>query len=112
VVLGACLPDPQERLENRMKRADALLKAGIRAGLLTRVSADSYAFVVPEIGYLLAALAVYGSRPPETMPAQARAYLAQNPTELSAALLMDFSHWYSQSGLTFGQLEPPRRIRL
>jgi hypothetical protein len=39
VILGACLSDPQESLENRMKRADTLLEAGVRAGLLTRVGA-------------------------------------------------------------------------
>jgi hypothetical protein len=72
--------------------------AMMQAGLLTRVVVDSYSFVVPEIGYLLAALAVYGSRPPQTVHALVQAYAAQNPAELSSAILMDFAHWYSQSG--------------
>jgi hypothetical protein len=98
VILGACLPEKRESLEARMQRSDTLLEAGVQAGLLTRIGTDSYAFVVPEIGYLLSALAVYASRLPETVQTEAQTYASQNPAAPAVAVLMDFAHWYSQSG--------------
>jgi len=71
VILGACLPEKSESLEARMQRVDAILYTGVRSGLLVRSGVSRYIFAVPEIGWLMAALAVYGAGSPKWVQAQA-----------------------------------------
>lgn len=98
VILGACLTNSTGSMENRMQRADMILETGIRAGLLTRVSASQYDFVVPEIGHLMAALALYGAGSPEWVQAQVQTYAARRPSDPAAVILIDFARWYAQLG--------------
>jgi hypothetical protein len=95
ILVAAYLPSPPEEMETRIKTADELLKTGCEAGLLYRTEKGHYAFVVPEIGYLMAAIAVYCAYEPKIVWKEALNSLAFPPWEPSAQVLSAFSDWIS-----------------
>lgn len=92
VILGASLPEKTERLEHRMKRADEILNVGLRSGLLAWVGSNQYQFVVPEIGYLMAALTAYSSNFPDLFEGQTHYGGASHPGE--STVFTDISRWF------------------
>ena len=61
ILLGSHLINQGEDLGAKTKRAEVMFRDGCRGGLLYKVSSLSYAFVVPEIAHLFAAVAVCAS---------------------------------------------------
>jgi hypothetical protein len=104
IILGAHLCPKTKSLESRMKRADELFHAGCHGGLLYRTELNKYEFVVPEVGYLMSALAVYGASPPEVFREQATVLLAEKPGDIALQILSVFADWYTSytsNGFTF-----------
>jgi hypothetical protein len=95
IILGAHLSPKTKSLESRMKRADELFQAGCQGGLLYRTELNKYKFVVPEVGYLMAAVAVYGASPPEFFREQATILLAEKPGDIALQVLSVFADWYT-----------------
>ncbi len=58
IALGSHLLMQGENPKYKTKRAEEMLKDGCREGMLCRIPSKTYTFVVPEVGYLLAAVAV------------------------------------------------------
>jgi hypothetical protein len=115
IMLGSRLLFQDENLKARTTRAEAMLEAGCYGGLLYRRSSKSYAFTVPEIGYLMAVISVYSAYDPDFILKQARDFSSHYPQEPSVHILMDYIKWIetnSQSdAIQVGQQSPINRIR-
>jgi hypothetical protein len=101
IILGAHLSPKTKSLESRMKQADELFQAGCHSGLLYRTELDKYEFVVPEVGYLMAAMAVYGASPPQFFREQATVLLAEKPGDRVLQILSVFADWFTSKGFSF-----------
>jgi hypothetical protein len=101
IILGSYLSPKTKSLESRMKQADDLFQAGCHGGLLYRTELNKYEFVVPEVGYLMAAVAVYGASPPGFFREQATVLLAEKPGDVALQILSVFADWYASTDFIY-----------
>ncbi len=103
IALGTHLHDPNESIEVKIKRAEELFKIGCVGGLLYRTESGKYSFVVPEVGYLMAAISVYAIHSKEFVLKEAMLFSDQLKDDPSAQILLAFAQWFAENRKTISQ---------
>jgi len=103
IALGTHLHYPNESIEVKIIRAEELFKIGCVGGLLYRTDSGKYSFVVPEVGYLMAAISVYAIHSKEFVLKEATLFSAQLKDDPSAQILLAFAQWFTENRKTISQ---------